>query len=174
MEGLKKVWNLKDEGKKDSSYSNVPIDHPDVESIRKIDEKDSGLEYNEKEKQMEAQGIESDKMYKSRRKAKRFVDYIQGSAARKRTATEGSFKKGGVTKAKDGKSIDNLLKPGEEPGEGYEGSPDMYPDYGEDRKDAKEAGKDKAYMQSRGYNEGGSVSRGVGKAIRGTKFKGVF
>ena len=50
---------------------------------------------------------------------------------------------------------DNLLKPGEEPG-------------------AKEAGKDKAYMQSRGYNEGGSVSRGVGKAIRGTKFKGVF
>jgi hypothetical protein len=28
----------------------------------------------------------------------------------------------------------------------------MYPDYGEDRKDAKEAGKDKAYMQSRGYN----------------------
>ena len=82
--------------------------------------------------------------------------------------------KGGVTKAKDGKSIDNLLKPGEEPGEGYEGSPDMYPDYGEDRKDAKEAGKDKAYMQSRGYNEGGSVSRGVGKAIRGTKFKGVF
>ena len=82
--------------------------------------------------------------------------------------------KGGVTKAKDGKSIGNLLKPGEEPGEGYEGSPDMYPDYGEDRKDAKEAGKDKAYMQSRGYNEGGSVSRGVGKAIRGTKFKGVF
>jgi hypothetical protein len=82
--------------------------------------------------------------------------------------------KGGVTKAKDGKSIDNLLKPGEEPGEGYEGSPDMYPDYEEDKKDAKEAGKDKAYMQSRGYNEGGSVSRGVGKAIRGTKFKGVF
>jgi hypothetical protein len=33
---------------------------------------------------------------------------------------------------------------------------------------------DKAYMQSRGYNKGGSVSRGVGKAIRGTKFKGVF
>ena len=82
--------------------------------------------------------------------------------------------KGGVTKAKDGKSIGNLLKPGEEPGEGYEGSPDMYPDYEEDKKDAKEAGKDKAYMQSRGYNEGGSVSRGVGKAIRGTKFKGVF
>jgi hypothetical protein len=98
MEGLKKVWNLKDEGKKDSSYSNVPIDHPDVESIRKIDEKDSGLEYNEKEKQMEALGIESDKMYKSRRKAKRFVDLAQGNMARKRTATEGSFKKGGLVK----------------------------------------------------------------------------
>ena len=69
---------------------------------------------------------------------------------------------------------ENLLKPGEDPGEGYEGSPDMYPDYKEDEKDAKEAGEDKAYMQSRGYNKGGSVSRGVGKAIRGTKFKGVF
>ena len=98
MEGLKKAWNLKDEGKKDLSYSNVPIDHPDVESIRKIDEKDSGLEYNEKEKQMEALGIESDKMYKSRRKAKRFVDLAQGNMARKRTATEGSFKKGGLVK----------------------------------------------------------------------------
>jgi hypothetical protein len=93
---LKKLKDLKKEGKKDSSYSNVPIDHPDVESIRKIDEKDSGLEYNEKEKQMEARGIESDKMYKSRRKAKRFVDYIQGSTARKRTATEGSFRMGGA------------------------------------------------------------------------------
>jgi hypothetical protein len=99
MEGLKKVWNLKDEGKKDLSYSNVPIDHPDVESIRKIDEKDSGLEYNEKEKQMEALGIESDKMYKSRRKAKRFVDLAQGNMARKRTATEGSFKKGGLVRS---------------------------------------------------------------------------
>jgi hypothetical protein len=99
MEGLKKVWNLKDEGKKDLSYSNVPIDHPDVESIRKIDEKDSGLEYNEKEKQMEALGIESDKMYKSRRKAKRFVDLAQGNMARKRTATEGSFKHGGLVRS---------------------------------------------------------------------------
>jgi hypothetical protein len=103
---LKKLKNLKKEGKKDLSYSNVPIDHPDVESIRKIDEKDSGLEYNEKEKQMEALGIESDKMYKSRRKAKRFVDYIQGSTARKRTATEGSFRMGGsAIKARDGVEI---------------------------------------------------------------------
>jgi hypothetical protein len=49
-----------------------------------------------KQKQMEALGIESDKMYKSRRKAKRFVDLAQGNMARKRTATEGSFKKGGL------------------------------------------------------------------------------
>lgn len=69
---------------------------------------------------------------------------------------------------------DNLLKPGEDPGEGYEGSPDLYPDYEEDKKDAKKAREDKAYMQSRGYNVGGSVCRGSGKAIRGTKFKGVF
>tara|TARA_R110002126_G_scaffold67024_2_gene170209 strand:- start:1215 stop:1502 length:288 start_codon:yes stop_codon:yes gene_type:complete len=33
--------------------------------------------------------------------------------------------------------MENLLKPGEEPGEGYEGSPDMYPDYEEDKKDLK-------------------------------------
>ena len=105
---------------------------------------------------------------------------------------------------------ENLLKPGEEEGEGYRGTPDMYPDYEEDRKEligdiegsmptiTPEANSviggavgsmpyiksedplkllpadDKAYMQSRGYNKGGSVSRGVGKAIRGTKFKGVF
>jgi hypothetical protein len=107
---------------------------------------------------------------------------------------------------------ENLLKPGEEEGEGYKGTPDMYPDYEEDRKeligdiegssmptmshqkqDSVIGGAvgsmpyiksedpikllpadDKAYMQSRGYNKGGSVSRGVGKAIRGTKFKGVF
>ena len=31
----------------------------------------------------------------------------------------------------------NLLKPGEDPGEGYEGTPDMYPDYEEDEKDQK-------------------------------------
>jgi hypothetical protein len=105
---------------------------------------------------------------------------------------------------------ENLLKPGEEEGEGYRGTPDMYPDYEEDRKeligdiegslmptmspqkqdsvigeavgsmpymeskDPVKSADDKAYMQSRGYNKGGSVSRGVGKAIRGTKFRGVF
>jgi hypothetical protein len=30
---------------------------------------------------------------------------------------------------------ENLLKPGEEEGEGYKGTPDMYPDYEEDRKE---------------------------------------
>jgi hypothetical protein len=32
---------------------------------------------------------------------------------------------------------ENLLKPGEDPGEGYKGTPDMYPDYKEDEKDQK-------------------------------------
>ena len=32
---------------------------------------------------------------------------------------------------------DNLLKPGEDPGEGYKGAPDMYPDYEEDKKENK-------------------------------------
>jgi hypothetical protein len=35
---------------------------------------------------------------------------------------------------KEQERMENLLKPGEEPGEGYEGSPDMYPDYEEDKK----------------------------------------
>jgi hypothetical protein len=31
---LKKLKNLKKEGKKDASYSNVPIDHSDVDAIK--------------------------------------------------------------------------------------------------------------------------------------------
>ena len=34
-------------------------------------------------------------------------------------------------------AVENLLKPGEDPGEGYKGSPDMYPDYEEDKKGKK-------------------------------------
>jgi len=69
---------------------------------------------------------------------------------------------------------DNLLKPGEEEGEGYKGTPDMYPDYEEDKKDKeKMSTEEKQYMQSRGYSTGG-MCRGGGKAIRGTKFEGVF
>jgi len=84
---------------KNSDYFNIPLDHPDVELIRKIDEEASGLEYNEEEKRMESMGIDSDKMSKSKAKAKRFIDSVQGSGARKMTATEGSFKKGGLVKS---------------------------------------------------------------------------
>jgi hypothetical protein len=38
-------------------------------------------------------------MNKNRKKAKRFVDLAQGNMARKRTATEGSFKKGGLVQS---------------------------------------------------------------------------
>jgi hypothetical protein len=42
-----------------------------------------------------------------------------------------------VCPTKNLESSENLLKPGEDPGEGYEGTPDMYPDYEEDEKDQK-------------------------------------
>lgn len=51
--------------------------------------------------------------------------------------------------------MENLLKPGEDPGEGYEGSPDMYPDYEEDKKDLKKGRKPK-HM---GSMMGGSVNK---------------
>jgi hypothetical protein len=55
------------------------------------------------------------------------------------------MKKGGMPKVKkyrSGKMVtedgyEQLLPPGEDPGEGYKGSPDMYPDYEEDRKEAE-------------------------------------
>jgi hypothetical protein len=51
---------------------------------------------------MKALGLDGpDKMNKSRKKAKRFVDFAQGNMARKRTATEGSFKKGGLVTIKE-------------------------------------------------------------------------
>jgi len=48
----------------------------------------------------------------------------------------------GVKKYNSGKMVtedgyEQLLPPGEDPGEGYKGSPDMYPDYEEDRKEAE-------------------------------------
>ena len=54
-------------------------------------------------------------------------------------------KYGGMSKIKkynSGKMVtkdgyEQLLPPGEDPGEGYRGSPDMYPDYEEDRKEAE-------------------------------------
>ena len=53
-------------------------------------------------------------------------------------ATERSTKniKGSMSD-KEFRSSENLLEPGEDPGEGYEGTPDMYPDYEEDKKDKK-------------------------------------
>jgi hypothetical protein len=97
MEGLKKAWNLKDEGKKDSSYSNVPIDHPDVDAIKEIDDKERGVKYSDEEIKFKNEtGLDGPEMNKNRKKAKRFVDFAQGNMARKRTATEGSFKKGGL------------------------------------------------------------------------------
>jgi hypothetical protein len=42
-------------------------------------------------------------MGKEREKAKKFVDLAQGNMARKRTATEGSFKHGGLVKLRSGK-----------------------------------------------------------------------
>jgi hypothetical protein len=38
-------------------------------------------------------------MNKNRKKAKRFVDFIQGKAARESTATQGSFKNGGLVRS---------------------------------------------------------------------------
>ena len=60
--------------------------------------------------------------------------------------------------------MENLLKPGEEPGEGYEGSPDMYPDYEEDKKKLKGSVTDKElnYMRRMSPNKkmmGGSVNK---------------
>jgi len=43
----------------------------------------------------------------------------------------------------------NLLKPGEDPGEGYKGSPDMYPDYEEDKKEMKYGGSSNKYKSGK-------------------------
>jgi hypothetical protein len=65
---------------------------------------------------------------------------------------------------KEQERMENLLKPGEEPGEGYEGSPDMYPDYEEDKKKLKGSVTDKElnYMRRMSPNKkmmGGSVNK---------------
>ena len=44
-----------------------------------------------------------------------------------------------TTKERDELKNNNLLKPGEDPGEGYKGAPDMYPDYEEDKKERKKS-----------------------------------
>ena len=42
-----------------------------------------------------------------------------------------------IEKMKERSKEENLLKEGEEEGEGYKGTPDMYPDYEEDKKGKK-------------------------------------
>jgi hypothetical protein len=42
-----------------------------------------------------------------------------------------------IEKMKERSKEENLLKEGEEEGEGYKGTPDMYPDYKEDKKGKK-------------------------------------
>jgi hypothetical protein len=55
----------------------------------------------------------------------------------------------------------NLLEPGEDPGEGYEGTPDMYPDYEEDEKDQKlgrtSTKEFKAIKKAEKKSKGGSI-----------------
>ena len=51
----------------------------------------------------------------------------------------------------------NLLKPGEDPGEGYRGSPDMYPDYEEDRKEAEKDRNRNSSGKTKSMAYGGSV-----------------
>jgi hypothetical protein len=80
-----------------------------------------------------------------------------------------------MSKKKSTMDDENLLKPGEEEGEGYEGTPDMYPDYEEDKKDQKLKGK----MPK--LTGGGSIRypqqpiKGVKPIqVKGTKFQGIF
>jgi hypothetical protein len=71
-------------------------------------------------------------------------------------------------------SEDNLLKPGEEEGEGYKGTPDLYPDKEIDfEEEFNTIDNEDESIEIEGLKEGG-MCRGGGKAIRGKGFKGVF
>ena len=77
---------------------NHSMDHPDVVELAKSKKKDIQefkKEYPILSKLMPTQ---SDKQIK--RSAKRMADSVQTIAAKKRTATEGSFKTGGMSKAR--------------------------------------------------------------------------
>ena len=77
--------------------TDTPMDSPEVEEAREI--LDEGkIKYTDKEKKMKELGIDSEKMLKRRKLAKKLIDSVQGVRARKLTATEGSFKKGGLVK----------------------------------------------------------------------------
>ena len=100
LKEIKDFWTNA-EGKKNRSYFDSPMDHPDVDSIKEIDEKKRGVKYSDKEIRFKNDtGLDGPKMSKQREKAKRFVDSVQGMMARKSTAKEGSFKNGGSIKIK--------------------------------------------------------------------------
>jgi hypothetical protein len=67
--------------------------------LEEIDDKERGVKYSDEEIKFKNEtGLDGPEMNKNRKKAKKFVDLAQGNMARKRTATEGSFKKGGLVK----------------------------------------------------------------------------
>ena len=78
--------------------TDTPMDSPEVEEAREI--LDEGkIKYTDKEKKMKELGIDSEKMLKRRKLAKKLIDSVQGVRARKLTATEGSFKNGGLVRS---------------------------------------------------------------------------
>jgi hypothetical protein len=79
-----------------------------------------------------------------------------------------------MPKKNENMSEDNLLKPGKEEGEGYKGTPDLYPDKEIDfEEEFNTIDNEDESIEIEGLREGG-MCRGGGKAIRGKGFKGVF
>jgi hypothetical protein len=78
---------------------NHPMDHPDVIAVAKI-KKEDREEFEEKyPKFSKLTGIAKGSDKEDKESAKRTVDYLQTIGAKKRTATEGSFAKGGIVKS---------------------------------------------------------------------------
>jgi len=73
----------------------------------------------------------------SEEKLKKDLDKAIAKDIAKRASERNTKNIKGSMSDKEFRSSENLLKPGEDPGEGYEGTPDMYPDYEEDEKDQK-------------------------------------
>ena len=78
---------------------NHPMDHPDVIAVAKI-KKEDREEFEEKyPKFSKLTGIAKGSDKEDKESAKRMVDYLQTIGAKKRTATEGSFAKGGLVRS---------------------------------------------------------------------------
>ena len=77
---------------------NHSMDHPDVIAIAKLKKKDR--EEFKKEYPILSKLMPKGSDKKDKESAKRMSDYVQTEMAKKRTATEGSFKKGGMSKAR--------------------------------------------------------------------------